>query len=119
MSSVAIESAVPRFRRGGWIFLLPAGVPFVACVPWLPGNLSSLCRPGFSHYPHSRGNPWQKAPRPPSPSRTVTRSKWYLLTEALAKWSCFGWTAMEGKKGTPRLRPENSNGKKLGQVPCG
>ncbi len=34
MSSVAIETTVPRFRRGGWIFLLPAGVPFVAFVLW-------------------------------------------------------------------------------------
>ena len=33
MSSAAIET-VPRFRRGGWMFLLPAGIPFVAFVLW-------------------------------------------------------------------------------------
>ena len=33
MSSAAIET-VPRFRRGGWMFLLPAGVPFIAFVLW-------------------------------------------------------------------------------------
>ena len=34
MSSVVIASSVPRFRRGGWMFLLPAGVPFIAFVLW-------------------------------------------------------------------------------------
>ena len=33
MSSAAIET-VPRFRRGGWMFLLPAAIPFVAFVLW-------------------------------------------------------------------------------------
>ena len=33
MSSVAKET-VPRFRRGGWMFLVPAGIPFVAFVLW-------------------------------------------------------------------------------------
>jgi multiple sugar transport system permease protein len=34
LSSVVIASSVPRFRRGGWMFLLPAGVPFIAFVLW-------------------------------------------------------------------------------------
>ena len=34
MSSVVIASSVPRFRRGGGMFLLPAGVPFIAFVLW-------------------------------------------------------------------------------------
>ena len=33
MSSAAIET-VPPFRRGGWMFLLPAAIPFVAFVLW-------------------------------------------------------------------------------------
>ncbi len=34
MSVTTSNTTVPTFRRGGWVFLLPAGLPFLAFVLW-------------------------------------------------------------------------------------